>query len=93
VIAGVGNILRVEILFGARIHPRRKVESLSDQEKRMVLQWVLRLFGKWMQQMRRKQTWIRIYRRSGKPCPVCGTSIEFFRQAGRITYACPQCQH
>jgi len=93
VIAGVGNILRVEILFGARIHPRRRVESLSDLEQKTLLQWVFRLFKKWTQEMKRKQTWIHIYRRSGKPCPVCGTPIQFFRQAGRITYACSQCQH
>jgi len=93
VIAGVGNILRVEILFGARIHPTRKVHSLSDLERKTLLQWVFRLFDKWTQEMKRKQTWIHIYRRSGKPCPVCETPIQFFRQAGRITYACSQCQH
>ena len=93
VIAGVGNILRVEILFGARIHPHRPVRSLSKKEKSEILQWILKLFAKWMKEMKRKQSWIRIYRKSGKPCPVCGTTIQFFRQAGRITYACPTCQH
>jgi len=93
VIAGVGNILRIEILFGAHIHPHRSVRSLSKEEKTEILQWVLKLFAKWMKEMKRKQSWIRIYRKSGKPCPVCGTSIQFFRQAGRITYACPTCQH
>jgi len=93
IIAGVGNILRIEILFGARIHPQRSIASLGQKEKAEMLRWILKLFGDWMKQMGRQKTWVRIYRRSGKPCPLCGTPIGFFRQAGRITYACPNCQH
>jgi endonuclease-8 len=93
VIAGIGNILRIEILFACGIHPLRRVESLSQEEKMENLHWTLKLCGKWMKEMGRKNTWIRIYRKSGKPCPECDTLIEFFRQAGRITYACPKCQH
>lgn len=92
VIAGVGNILRIEILFRSRIHPRRKVSSLSPGEKDELLNWTLLLFKKWMKQMGKQNDWIRIYRKSGKPCPDCGTLIQFFRQGGRITYACPNCQ-
>jgi endonuclease-8 len=33
VISGIGNILRVEILFQSRIHPRRSVGSLSEDER------------------------------------------------------------
>lgn len=33
VIAGVGNILRIEVLFKSRIHPRRRVDSLSKKGK------------------------------------------------------------
>jgi endonuclease-8 len=92
IIAGVGNILRIEILFMSHIHPRRKVASLSKKEKQGILHWILKLFERWSKEMRRKVTWIHIYRKSGKPCPNCGTPIQFFRQAGRITYACPSCQ-
>jgi len=92
VIAGVGNILRIEILFGAGIHPRRRVDSLTREEKQEMLYWILALFGKWMKEMGRKHSWVHIYRKSGRPCPKCGGKIEFFRQGGRITYACPVCQ-
>ena len=92
VVAGVGNILRIEILFISRIHPRRRVDSLSQKEKEELLRWMLKLFEKWMKQIGRRNNWIQIYRRSGKPCPDCNHLIEFFRQAGRITYACPNCQ-
>jgi formamidopyrimidine-DNA glycosylase len=92
VIAGIGNILRIEILFGSHIHPRREVKRLSDQEREELLRWILRLTHTWMKEMGKKKTWIRIYRKSGQPCPRCGDLIEFFRQAGRITYACRRCQ-
>jgi len=92
IIAGMGNILRIEILFISHIHPRRKISSISQKEKERLLKWILRLSNKWLKQIGKKNDWIQIYRKSGKPCPRCKTPIEFFRQAGRITYACPRCQ-
>lgn len=92
VIAGMGNILRNEVLFRSHIHPRRKVSSLSKSDKKELLYWTLLLFKKWMKQMGKRNDWIQIYRRSGKPCPICNALIKFFYQAGRITFACPNCQ-
>ena len=92
VISGIGNILRIEILFQSRIHPRKSVGSLSDDDKHKMLRWILKLTRTWMRTMGRKANWISIYRKSGKPCPRCKATIEFFRQGGRITYACPKCQ-
>lgn len=92
VVSGMGNILRIEILFQSHIHPRRKISSLTKREKEELLYWTLNLFKKWMKQIGKQNDWIQIYRRNGKPCPRCQTTIEFFRQAGRITYACPSCQ-
>jgi len=92
VISGIGNILRIEILFQSRIHPRRLVKSLSEDERHEMLRWILKLPRTWMKTMGKKSDWISIYRKSGKPCPRCRSIIEFFRQGGRITYICPECQ-
>jgi len=92
VIAGIGNILRIEILFGSQIHPRRKINELSRDEKDELLRWILKLSQTWMREMGKRKSWIRLYRRSENPCPRCSVPIEFFRQVGRITYACPGCQ-
>lgn len=93
VIAGIGNILRIEILFSAHVHPKRKINDLSTHEIDEVIHWSLRLMSQWMKEMSRtKKTWIRIYRKGGRTCPVCNAKIQFFRQAGRITYACQVCQ-
>jgi endonuclease-8 len=94
VIAGIGNILKNEILFRAGIHPRRMVSRLSKVERMKILRVSVELCRLWLREIGSKQrtAWIRIYRKSGRPCPNCGSKVTFFRQAGRITYACPVCQ-
>lgn len=97
IIAGVGNILRIEILFAAKISPRRPVGDLSRQDRRRLLGWTKRLMKRWLDEKwfdegREKETWIRIYGRSRKPCPRCGGKVERFRQGGRITFGCRDCQ-
>lgn len=34
----------------------------------------------------------KVFRRTGKPCPVCGTSVERIVLAQRSTHFCPNCQ-
>jgi endonuclease-8 len=92
VISGIGNILRIEILFKARVHPRRLVAELTPVEKRRILDWTVRLMRKWLNERDKEDKWIRIYRGSSRPCPRCGAKVESFRQGGRITYACSGCQ-
>jgi endonuclease-8 len=97
IISGVGNILRIEILFRAKIHPRRPVGDLTPNDRRRVLRWTKRLMKqwfdeKWLDESDKKETWIRIYRRTGRPCPRCGGKVEGFRQGGRITFGCADCQ-
>jgi endonuclease-8 len=97
IISGVGNILRIEILFAAKIHPRRRVGDLTSQDRQRLLRWTKRLMTqwldeKWLDEGEEKEAWIRIYRRSGKPCPRCGGKVESFRQGGRITFGCADCQ-
>jgi endonuclease-8 len=92
VIAGVGNILRNEILFLSGVDPRRKVGSLDEGELEDVLDWTEELMRRWLDEMGEKKTWIAVYQRSGQPCPECGSEIEFFRQDDRVTYVCPTCQ-
>jgi endonuclease-8 len=97
IISGVGNILRIEILFAARIHPRRRVGDLTSQDKQRILRWTKRFMKQWLDEKwfdddTEKEAWIRIYRRSGKPCPRCGGKVESFKQGGRITFGCSGCQ-
>jgi endonuclease-8 len=97
IISGVGNILRIEALFAAGIHPRRLVGDLSSRDRQRLLRWTKRLMKQWLDEKwlddgEETEAWIRIYRRSGKPCPRCGGKVESFRQGGRITFGCAGCQ-
>lgn len=92
VVAGVGNILRNEILFRAGIHPKRRISSHSERDFEALVVLTRELMANWLDGMRKAPRWIQVYRKSGNPCPRCGARIQFFRQAGRVTYACPDCQ-
>lgn len=94
VIAGLGNILKNEILFRARIHPKRRVDGLSQKEKREILRWSVELSRTWLNKLvtDKKDRWIQMYKKDGNPCPACGTKIVRFQHGGRPTFICPKCQ-
>jgi endonuclease-8 len=106
VMAGIGNILKSEILFAARIHPERPAASLTDDE-------FARLLATSQDMMRRayethsfsqvflppalRQATGRlgyVYGRSGQVCLRCGGTIAMVRQGPmqRMTFFCPACQ-
>jgi formamidopyrimidine-DNA glycosylase len=105
-VAGIGNIYASEVLFRARIDPRRASGDLTDGEYRRlyralraVLRAALKGEGTTLSDYRavdgrsgRFQERLRAYGREGKPCPRCGTPIERIVQAGRSTFFCPFCQ-
>lgn len=97
VIAGIGNIIRNEILFRARIHPERVVKDLDINEVRRIVE-VAEKFMKEFFERRTKGLRIKpilmVYGKSKKPCPICGRPIKFYRQRpnNRRTYVCENCQ-
>lgn len=106
VVAGIGNIYADEILWAAKIHPLTKVGSLdvADIEKLYkFIPEVLKLavenggssFEKYVNAEGGAGSYIKIanvFRRQGKPCPRCGTTIIKTKVAGRGTHICPRCQ-
>jgi endonuclease-8 len=90
-IAGIGNIFKSEACFAARLDPWHPVAELEDEELERVL-----LAAR--EQMQAAVAGGRhpgaVYRRSGRPCPACGTAIASRGQgdANRTTYWCPRCQ-
>jgi formamidopyrimidine-DNA glycosylase len=89
VVAGIGNLLADEILWQARIDPRRPADSLSQEE---------------LDTLRRatRATLRRTIRRGGAHtgdfmparerhgiCPRCGAEVARDRIGGRTTYWCP----
>ena len=107
VIAGVGNIYADEALFYAKIHPKRRTESLSDEEIRNLLEGTKTTMqksidsgGSTMQNYVKAdgtkgdylKLFAKVFRREGEPCVECGTEIVKIRVAGRGTHICPHCQ-
>ena len=91
IIAGVGNALKSEAFFCARIDPTRAVDSLADEEAWLLLDETRRIMRISVDRGRRPH-WV--YRQSGRRCPRCGERIQARRQgdANRSTYWCPTCQ-
>lgn len=106
VVAGVGNIYADESLWGAKIHPKRLVGSVTDDEfhklfdeLRAVMNLAIEKGGStdknYVNAKGKRGSYMdfaRVFRREGKPCPRCGTTIIKFKAAGRGTHICPSCQ-
>lgn len=107
VAAGIGNVYKSEVLFLERIHPRRRLATLGDEDLLGLYRTAAELLrsntgpgwrattGTLRGSRRRPDTsrvWV--YRRAGLPCLRCGTFIERIVQGdmARSTYWCPSCQ-
>jgi formamidopyrimidine-DNA glycosylase len=95
-VAGVGNLMADEILWQARLHPRRLIQTMSERERRnlhRVLRRVLERASADDDYMERRRTWLSHVRgRPGAVCPRCHTPLARTTAAGRTTYFCPRCQ-
>jgi len=105
-IAGVGNIYADEALFRAGIHPKRRSDSLSNDEITKLHETVRAALQAGIQHEGASINWYRkadgtkgnsqdhffVYGRTGKPCKTCGHAIEKIRVAQRGTHYCPHCQ-
>lgn len=91
IVAGVGNAIKNEACFCARIDPWRLAESLSDDEALRLIRECERVMKVSLRCGRRPRS---IYRQAGRGCPTCGTPIHSRGQgeANRSTYWCPACQ-
>jgi formamidopyrimidine-DNA glycosylase len=106
VIAGVGNIYADESLWGAKIHPKRLVNTITPAEfealyieLRLVMNLAIDKGGStdknYVNAEGKRGSYMdfaRVFRREGLECPRCGTTIIKFKAAGRGTHICPHCQ-
>ena len=101
-IAGLGNAYADEILWAARLHPYRRRTTLSDEDVhrlyeavRSVQAWAIPIVAGHMKEelvYDEVREHLRVHRRGGQPCPVCGTRISEITAGGRITSFCRNCQ-
>lgn len=106
VIAGVGNIYADESLWGAKIHPATLVKAITGTEFKQLFEALIHVLKlsiekggssdkNYVNAEGKKGSYIsfaNVFRREGKPCNRCGTTILKTRIAGRGTHICPHCQ-
>jgi formamidopyrimidine-DNA glycosylase len=100
-IAGIGNAYVDEILWKSKIHPNKTASLLTDAQIKTlygniseVLKWGVEESTKDVGEelAESERSWMNVYRKKGKPCPVCRTSIEQIKVVGRDTFYCRKCQ-
>jgi endonuclease VIII len=90
-VAGIGNIFKSEACFAAHLDPWQLVADVPDEQLRHVAQAAHDLMTEAVEDGRQDRA---VYKRTGRPCPRCGTPIRSRGQgdANRTTYWCPSCQ-
>ncbi len=101
-IAGIGSTYADEILFDAKISPVRYVNTLCSMEIERLRRSITRVLESAIEQIRIRigdslftdevRDFMRVYKRTGQACLVCGTKIAEIRYASTRTYYCPRCQ-
>ena len=103
VVVGLSNSAFQDIVYRARLHPKRKASELNQSERRalydairLVLQERIKLNG--------KDQFHDLYGNQGgytpamgpnmkqQPCPICETPIKKLGVGGGHVYFCPKCQ-
>lgn len=102
-INGVANGYLQDILFNARLHPKRPVGTLGKDEAENLYNAICGTISDAFSKGGR-DTEFDIYgnpggypkildsRSAGNPCPTCGTTIEKIQYLGGACYFCPKCQ-
>lgn len=105
-LGGIGNIYASEILFAARLDPRRGAGTLGPQDVRRLhaaIRAILRRairhcgttfsdFGDVRGRPGGFGRLLAVYGREGEPCRCCGRGVRRIVQQSRSTYLCGHCQ-
>jgi endonuclease-8 len=106
-LAGLGNYLRCEILFAARLHPAARAADLDAAKLHALAAACLAIarssyatrgvearpgMHHGYQAHAGKMFHFRVFKRAGEPCDRCGTPIEKTAFNSRPLFYCPRCQ-
>jgi formamidopyrimidine-DNA glycosylase len=102
-IPGLGNGVLQDILFNSRMHPKRKVNTLSDKEKDTLFGSLKSTLAAMLEQGGR-DTELDLFgcvggyhtlmskNTASKPCPICANLIKKEAYMGGSIYYCETCQ-
>lgn len=105
-IAGLGNIYVDEVLFRAKVHPERRVDTLGKKEQKEIFKAIEKVirgaiekggttFIDFAHTDGKAGSYVddlKVFARRGKHCLRCKEKIQKTRVAGRGTHLCPNCQ-
>jgi len=91
-LAGIGNEVKNEVLWQARMSPWSLVRNLDDAALNELVHLARDVLREGATTGRRPR---HVYRRASRPCPRCGAIIRVEhhgRDLPRLTFWCPSCQ-
>jgi len=102
-IPGLGNAIAQDIMFRARLDPRRPLTELTPAQQRRLHGAIVRTVREVTRKGGRADEFdlhgkpggyarIMDARAAGRPCPECGTRVSKIAYLGGACYFCPQCQ-
>jgi formamidopyrimidine-DNA glycosylase len=103
VVVGLSNAAFQDIIYRARLHPKRKASDLSPDEQRALYDAMSFVVGERLR-LGGKVTFRDLYGvpggyepamgpvMKGKKCPNCGSPIEKMAHGGGEVFVCPVCQ-
>lgn len=102
--SGIGNAYSDEILHRARLSPLTWTSRLSDAESERLFEATQTTLREWLERLQKEvgdgfpekvtafHPRMAVHGRFGKPCPVCGTTVQRIVHAENETNYCPRCQ-
>ena len=105
-IAGIGNIYSDEILYGAKVHPLRRVKTLQEGEIERIFKNIKRILKaaikhqgsstrNFLDAFGQKGSYVKyhkVYQKEGRKCGRCGEIVKRIKVSGRSARFCPSCQ-
>lgn len=105
IILGIGNIYANEICFRMKIHPEAPANRLTLKRVKELITIAIDVLNEAIDQGGTTihtfsangidglfQVRLNVHGKKGKPCPICGCTIEKIQIGGRGTYYCRKCQ-
>lgn len=104
-VAGIGNVYIQDILFKAKLHPKRDVSDLTENEIKSLYDSIHKVLNSsidlgglayerdfYGRRGKFSNEKFLVAYRQGKPCPICGICIEKIKTGSTSSYVCPKCQ-
>ncbi len=106
IISGLGNIYVNEVLFYAKINPLKEASKVTQKECELIVEGsdkiikeAIKMGGTTIKSYTSSlgvtglfQQKLKVHKKAGEPCSVCGSPIKNIKIGGRSSYYCENCQ-